>query len=104
VLRCQGFDYPLSDSERLLLRDYEDRPVILGVRPENIVPSEGGYAKINVTLNENLGQNTLVHGLIGEKKLTAKVREWCTYKPGDAVSFTFDKVHFFDKETTNAIR
>lgn len=104
VLHCHGFDYPLSDKEKELLRDYEGAALTLGVRPENIVPAADGYVKISVTLNENLGQNTLVHGLVEGKKLTAKVRDWCSYKPGDLVSFSFDRVHFFDKETTNAIR
>ena len=62
-----------------------------------------------VTDNENLGINTLVHGHIGGKKaaglkISAKLKGWCDYKPGDAVSFAFTRKHFFDKETTNAIR
>ena len=53
--------------------------------------------------------NTLVHGHIGGRKsaslkVSAKLKGWCDYKNGDAVSFTFNRKHFFDKETTNAIR
>ncbi|MBQ7344123.1 MAG: sn-glycerol-3-phosphate ABC transporter ATP-binding protein UgpC [Clostridia bacterium] len=103
-LVCDGFDYPLSESERALLRDYVGKTVTLGVRPENIVPDNNGYLKASVTLNENLGQNTLVHGTVGGHKMTAKVREWCNYKKGDEVAFCLNRVHFFDKETTNAIR
>ncbi len=102
-----------------MLGGYEGRRVILGVRPENVRPLdtgtagnganpenieiEGGGLKVMVNLNENLGQTTLVHGSTGKNKIVCKFREWCEYKPGDSVNVTFDRLHFFDKETTNAI-
>ena len=104
AIHCSGFNYPLSENEMALLKDYEGRIITLGIRPENVVPDAEGYVNMAVTLNENLGQNTLVHGNVGGHKMIAKVRDWCNYKPGDSVSFSFDRVHFFDKETTNAIR
>ena len=103
-LVCDGFEYPLSERESELLRDYVGKTITLGVRPENVIPDENGYLNASVTLNENLGQNTLVHGTVSGHKMTAKVRDWCNYKKDDQVSFSFDRVHFFDKETTNAIR
>ena len=103
-VNCDGFAYPLSDSERALLASYEGKRIILGVRPENVVPDQNGYVDMSVTLNENLGQNTLVHGHVGGGKIIAKVRDWCTYKPGDTAKFSMNRVHFFDEETTNAIR
>ena len=104
AIRCDGFDYPLSHGERALLESYEGKTVTLGVRPENVVPTYNGYVNMDVTLNENLGQNTLVHGNVAGHKMIAKVRDWCDYKNGDSVKFSFNRVHFFDKETTNAIR
>ena len=104
AIHFSRFDYPLSTEQQALLSDYEGKVITLGVRPENIVPDDNGYVKAEVRLNENLGQNTLVHGVVGDHKITAKVRDWCTYKHGDEVLFSFDRVHFFDKETTNAIR
>jgi len=101
---AEGFEYPLSESERELLEGEAGKPIILGVRPENVVPDEAGYLEMEVTLNENLGQNTLVHGKVGGHKVTAKVRDWCSYRKGDTARFSFNRVHFFDKETTNAIR
>ena len=101
---CDGFAYPLSSEEKELLESYEGKVITLGVRPENVVPNDEGYLTMSVTLNENLGQNTLVHGTVGGHKIIAKVRDWCTYKPKDQAKFFFDRVHFFDKETTNAIR
>ena len=99
-----NFSAPLNDEQKALLASYEGNEVILGIRPENIVQDDNGYMDINVTLNENLGQTTLVHGLVKGHKVTAKFREWCEYKNGDMVSASISKMHFFDKETTNAIR
>ena len=76
-----------------------------GVRPEDIV--EGGNLPVKVFSNENLGMNTLVHGHIGAQqssRISGKLRGWTNYKNGDNVMVSFKRKHFFDKETTNAIR
>ena len=73
--------------------------------PEDI--AEGGETPLRVTANENLGMNTLVHGYLGgggENRVTAKLRGWANHKAGDTVNVRFTKMHFFDKETTRAIR
>ena len=62
-----------------------------------------------VFANENLGMSTLVHGRLMQKDgtecaITCKLRGWCDYKAGDTVKVQFVKRHFFDRETTNAIR
>ena len=103
-----GFAADLTDEEKHSLAKYEGKTVVLGVRPENVV--EGGNITVNVFSNENLGQNTLVNGAIGNggnagaHKITCKFRDWCTYSPGDTVKVSFNKKHFFDKNTTDAIR
>jgi len=96
------FEYKLSADEQKLLSSYVGKEIILGVRPEHITP--GDAFEIVVDNVENLGQNTLVHTVIDGKKVVCKFREWCLYKRGDKVKVSFDRVHFFDKETTNAIR
>lgn len=106
-LAGDGFKAPLTDDERNLLASYVGKEIVLGIRPENIV--EGGEIPVKVTSNENLGMNTLVHGHIGENtkagtKISCKLRGWCDYKNGDTVNVSFVRKHFFDKETTNAIR
>jgi multiple sugar transport system ATP-binding protein len=53
---------------------------------------------------ENLGQSTLVHGTLNGHKITAKLREWCEFAHGEEIGIEFNRKHFFDKETTNAIR
>ncbi len=99
---CPDFSVDLTSDEKEMLSRYEGQTVVLGVRPENIV--QGGNITVDVFSNENLGMTTLVNGSIGSHKVTCKFREWSNYKPGDAVNVSFNKKHFFDKGTTEAIR
>ena len=102
-LKGDGFEAPLTDEQKSVLAPYNRKAITLGVRPEDI--AEGGELTIKVNTNENLGMNTLVHGKIGNgSRISAKLRGWASYKDGDAVPVHFTKMHFFDPETTNAIR
>ncbi|MBQ0072433.1 MAG: ATP-binding cassette domain-containing protein, partial [Spirochaetales bacterium] len=99
----KGFEMALSADQQKLLASYVGKTIVLGVRPENVV--EGSSIPVAVSDNENLGMNTLVHGKIGEgEKIVCKFKGWCNYKDGDTAKVDFNRVHFFDKETTNAIR
>lgn len=97
----KDFQVPLTEQERRQLSGYQGKEIVLGVRPENI--SQGGSLDVKVFSNENLGMNTLVHGHLGAERITAKLRGWMNYKENDVVGVRFDRKHFFDKETTNAI-
>ena len=101
------FTMALTDAEQKMLSAYQGKTVVLGVRPENI--ATGGDVDVAVFSNENLGMNTLVHGRLSgvtaaDSAITCKLRGWCDYKAGDHVQVKFEKRHFFDKETTSAIR
>ncbi len=98
---CDDFSVELTPEEKQMLSWYDGKKVVLGVRPENVV--EGGNIGVKVFSNENLGQNTLVNGTLGTHKITCKFRKWCTYKAGDTVMVSFERKHFFDKDTTEAI-
>jgi multiple sugar transport system ATP-binding protein len=103
VLKGKGFEAALTDEQKDILAGYNRKTITLGVRPEDVCEGEG--IRLKVTTNENLGMNTLVQGYMGEgNRITAKLRGWTNYKNGDEVSVRFGKMHFFDKETTNAIR
>ncbi len=97
---------PLTEAEKKGLAAYEGKTIVLGIRPENT--AVGSDFKLKVTSNENLGMNTLVHGHMGEDgkgtRITCKLAGWCDYKAGDVASISVTRKHFFDKETTNAIR
>ena len=99
------FTISMSPEQKQLLAEYQGEHITLGVRPENV--EEGGVVPLVVNTNENLGMNTLVHGHFiegnSESKITCKFKGWCDYKKGDVVKVTFNKMHFFDKETGNRI-
>ena len=97
-----GVKIPLNAEELSRLSAYKGKTITLGVRPENVV--SGNDASIVVSNCENLGHNTLVHGNLSGHRITAKFREWSEYKRGEEVGISFTKKHFFDKETTNAIK
>ena len=101
TLRGKDFEAPLSEKEQKLLASYQGKEIVLGVRPEDI--TEGGSLQVKVFSNENLGMNTLVHGHLGKERITAKLRGWKNYKENDMVGVSFTRMHFFDKQTTNAI-
>ena len=100
------FTLALSDAEKKVMALYEGKEIVLGFRPEN--SAVGTDFELKVQSNENLGMNTLVHGHIGREgqgsRVTCKLAGWCNYKPGEVVSISITKKHFFDKETTNAIK
>jgi len=96
----------LTETEKKGLAAYEGKTIVLGVRPENT--AVGSDFQLKVSNNENLGMNTLVHGHLGADgkgtKITCKLAGWCDYKAGDVASISITRRHYFDKETTNAIR
>ena len=81
----------------------ESPEMVLGVRPEDIIP--GGSFELTVSINENTGHFTLTHGKLFGKNVCAKLRGWQRYKSGDVIKVTFDenKTHLFDRKTQNAI-
>ena len=97
-----GVVIPLSSEESARLSGYRGQTITLGVRPENV--QRGADAELLVSNCENLGHHTLVHGTVGGHRITAKFREWESYRRGDTVAISFGKKHFFDKTTTNAIK
>lgn len=99
---CEDFSFELTPEEKQMLAGYEGKTVTFGVRPEDI--SEGGSIGVEVSSNQNLGQMTLINGILKKHKITCKFRGWFNYKPGDKVLVSFNRKHFFDKQTTNAIR
>ena len=105
-LVTKHFTAALTAQEKALLAPYLGKEIVLGFRPENT--AIGTDFEMKVLSNENLGMNTLVHGHLGRQgdgeRVTCKLAGWQSYKAGDVVGISITKRHFFDKETTNAIR
>jgi multiple sugar transport system ATP-binding protein len=104
LLKNESLQVPVPEGLQEAVAPYEGKTIILGIRPEDVV--KGGDIDFTVKINENLGQNTLVHGRVGEWKVVCKFKEWCEYKHNDQLRIEFrqEKIHLFDKESTKVIR
>lgn len=91
---------------------YFDKEVTLGIRPEDIhdeaafldyFPEYCFDAKVDVV--ELLGSETFLYLTVGENSLTARVDPRSNARVGDTIKIGFDmnKLHLFDKVTTERI-
>lgn len=106
--RSEDFSILLNDSTQEALKEYEQKKVVLGIRPENlyyedIVSLTYPNAKINLIPDviELLGQDIIVHGLVGSTNVAAVLNSRYDIKAHEPVELTLDmnKVHFFDTES-----
>ena len=95
-----------------VVKDYEGKEVVLGIRPEDIHvdgPVAKKYAKATTEVEcdvvELLGHELIIYGYINGQRIVVKTSATHEIQVHDKVNFTFDmaKVHFFDPETTNRI-
>ena len=82
------------------------REVVLGVRPEDILPTQAvnrvlGRMDGRLTACEGLGHETILHLETADGEFAARVKERTGARAGDAASLWVDmeKAHFFDGET-----
>ena len=113
AIKTSEFELPIPDRQADKFRPYRDRPVIVGLRPENIhdpqyaapgITPESVTAK--VTVMEMMGNEAIVyldtpHG--GE--FVARVDPRTEMKVGQSVTLWFDmeSLHLFDCENEKAI-
>jgi multiple sugar transport system ATP-binding protein len=110
----QGLHLRVPDGRLKVLMDqgYNDKDLVLGVRPEDIHAEEAfiktfpdATAKTEVVVSELLGAESMLYARVDQTEFVARVDARDYHKPGDTVTMAFDlnKAHFFDKETTDAI-
>ena len=96
-----------------LLKDYVDKELILGVRPENIVFKDdktrenlSNSFKLACDLSELLGQELIIYSYINNTRVVIKTTTVDEIKNGEEKEYALDldRIHFFDKETTNRIK
>ncbi len=79
------------------------RPVTLGVRPEQFEVTDGGPCALRVSLVEQLGADTIVHGNLGADGIeaTVRLRGVVTLSPGEEFSLSVspENLHVFDRDT-----
>ena len=115
TLECAGHSIPLppAKAKKVLEGGYEGKTVTFGIRPEDVYDSEmsintlpaGAVFEAKINVYELLGAEVFLYFDLAEFPMTARVDPRTTARPGDTVKFAIDteKIHVFDKETTNTI-
>jgi len=107
------FKVPQYHMEYLKEQKYIEKPIIMGIRPENIWDSEekikqlsDSTVKVKVDVAELLGPETLLNCVMVNQAIVARVPARVDLHMGDEVVLAFDmnKVHFFDIETEKRIK
>jgi multiple sugar transport system ATP-binding protein len=112
VVEGGSFKVPVT-TERKSYQNYVDKPVVLGIRPEDIynpafvppgIHSAPVEAKVDVT--ELMGNEISLYLLAGQDNIVARVDPRTDFRMGDKVQvdFNMDKIHLFDPDTEKAIR
>ena len=101
---------PLTPTHQKLLKEYDGKEVILGIRPEHIDMSEEVYNQYKVALTlpidyyEYLGKEYYVKLRLNDDILTARLdSRYDVSKENLTVYFNMDKVCYFDPQTEQRI-
>jgi len=103
----KGFRLPVVARQQPALAGRGGARVVVGVRPENVIPpgrtARGVTVPLPVTVEivEPLGDEVVVHARLGEESLVFKQDPHRSTSSGDAfdVSVELDVLHLFDAET-----
>jgi len=102
----KGISIPISDAQKSLIAKTQPKKIILGVRPEDVVP-EKGFPIFTATMDvvEPMGNEIMLNFHWGETEIAARISPDIIVKHGDKLGFAFrtEKLHFFDFDTKNRI-
>lgn len=108
-----NIEIPEGKAKMLREKGYEDKDLVFGIRPEDIHSEEAfletwpnSVVESTVVVSELLGSTIQLYQKVDGTEFVAIVNARDYHTPGDKVRMGFDvnKAHFFDKDTTNAIR
>ncbi len=99
---------PLPAALRSAAAGLDGRKVIVGIRPEHVIPAHApgeGQAHVTVEIVETLGDEIVVHGQLDDAPVVYKEDPHRSPKLGEkaAVRFDLERVHLFDAETEKRI-
>ena len=106
-----GTRLPLAPDRAKQVEPYINRDIVLGVRPENILPEEEGKAKnlvpVKATIEvlEPLGAEIVLELSSHNQSFTARMEPRMRAKMHDEIPVYFDMqyCHLFDRQTEQAI-
>jgi len=113
IVDAGAFSVPVPADRNKTYQNYVNKPVVFGIRPEDIynpafVPNgiHAAPVEAKVDVTELMGNEIFLYLLAGNNNIVARVDPRTDFKVGDKtqVSFNMDKCHLFDPETEKAIR
>jgi multiple sugar transport system ATP-binding protein len=110
-LAARGFRLPSPEAARAELAGRVGKPLLLGVRPENVLEpgrtTRGATAPLELTVDlvETLGDEVVVHGLQGEDAVAFKMDPHHPPETGARIvaQVEIERLHLFDAETETRI-
>lgn len=111
----KGLNIAIPEGEAKMLEEkgYADKDIVFGIRPEDIHSEQAfldtwpdAVVESEVVVSELLGATIQLYQKVDGTEFVAIVNARDYHTPGDKVKMGFDvnKAHFFDKDTTLAIR
>lgn len=113
VVKTDSFEVKVPEDRRATLKSHLGKPVVFGLRPEDIHDPNFAPPRIIaqnvdtlVDLTELMGNEIFLFLKSGDSEFVARVDPRTSFKMGDQVTMAFnmDNMHIFDKETEQVIR
>ena len=113
IVDAGAFAVPVPTEQNKIYQAFVNKPVIFGIRPEDIynpafVPTgiHAAPVEAKVDVTELMGNEIFLYLLADSNNIVARVDPRTDFHIGDKVqvSFNMDKCHLFDTETEKAIR
>lgn len=107
---AQGIDLKLTPKKLAGLNSYNNKNIVLGIRPEHctLTPNEssGGKVRGEISIKEYLGNYTLLHlDIGGSATYGARIADYISSAAGESLDIYPDMshAHFFDVDTSERL-
>lgn len=108
--KTQGFSGKLSNEQKEKLKEYKEKDIVVGIRPENILFNleegikYGNLINANVDVAELVGADTFIHLKTGSQSISALVKSDYGIIEEKPIQLTFksESLHLFDINTEKA--
>lgn len=99
------FTFPVERGNKEILRNYLDKDIIFGARPEHVDLTDGEGLKAKVMVTELLGSEIHLHIYVQSEVHTVKTDASTLIKAGDIITVIPEssKIHLFDPESEKAL-
>ncbi len=102
-----GYRIPLPSEKQAVLKNYDGKEVVFGIRPEDITISSVGAEDftMNIELVELMGAEMYLHCDLNGERIIVRTPVMDNCKSYEKLNFVMnkEKIHIFDKDTEKAI-